>query len=249
MAQYADIIDVVAPAEAVAGSRVDITVKIKNLYSDAIGIMAGGALEYGVTPWPGIEFPTNWANVPAGQTQSFSGYFTMPDREVKIHAYSYWYGGGNWHLDDEMVKTVKVAEAVKGTITRKVLEYNETRGSIPVYAGVELEDRGLVHIWGRNDTGKTQRMGIYWFVADPDGYVVEEYTAWEAWPYTGAGSEHEFIGGRFNLSKAGRYTTWVELMMNPDSPQVVGQYIGALCDVTPAIAEFANVAITRYEKL
>jgi len=112
MAKYADIVEIVAPSKAVAGDRVDITVKIKNLYSSAIGIMVGGALEYGVTPWPGIEFPTNWANVSAGVTQSFNGYFTMPDKKVTIHAYSYYYAEGSWHFDDEMTKAVELAEAV-----------------------------------------------------------------------------------------------------------------------------------------
>ena len=110
MAQYADIIEIVAPAEAQAGSRVDVTVKIKNTYSGAIGIMVGGALEYGVSPWPGISFPENSANVNGGATYSFSGSFTMPDKKVTIHAYSYWYGvDGYWYLDDEMTKLINPA--------------------------------------------------------------------------------------------------------------------------------------------
>ncbi len=112
MAQYADIIEIVAPTEAAVGSRVDITVRVKNLYSSTIGIMVGGALEHGVTPWPGITFPTNWANVPSGAAQSFSGYFTMPDTRVTVHAYSYYYAEGSWHFDDEMTKVVDLAEAV-----------------------------------------------------------------------------------------------------------------------------------------
>ena len=109
MAQYADIIEIVAPGEAQAGSRVDITVKIKNTYSAAIGIMAGGALEYGVSPWPGIIFPEPSANVNGGVTYSFAGYFTMPDKKVTIHAYSYYYGAdGSWHFDDEMTKVVNL---------------------------------------------------------------------------------------------------------------------------------------------
>ena len=109
MTQYADIVEIVAPDKAVAGDRVDITVRIKNLYSGAIGIMVGGALEYGITPWPGIEFLTNWDNVPAGDTKSFDGYFYMPDSDVRIHAYSYYYAGGTWHFDDEAIKTVDLA--------------------------------------------------------------------------------------------------------------------------------------------
>jgi len=112
MALYADIIEIVAPAEAAAGSRVDITVKIKNTYASAIGIMVGGAVEYGVTPWPGIDFPTNWANVPGGATQPFNGHFIMPDKKVTIHAYSYYYADGSWYFDDEMTKVVNLAEAI-----------------------------------------------------------------------------------------------------------------------------------------
>ena len=112
MALYADIIEIVAPGEAVTGVRVDITVKIKNKYTSTIGIMVGGALEYGVTPWPGITFPTNWANVAGGATHFFGGYFTMPERRVTVHAYSYYYAEGSWHFDDEMTKVVDLAEAV-----------------------------------------------------------------------------------------------------------------------------------------
>ena len=108
---YTEIVDIVAPGGAVAGERVDITVKIKNTYSSAIGILVGGALEYGVTPWPQITFPTNSANVAAGATKSFSGYFTMPDHDVTIHAYSYYYGtDGSWHFDDEKERDVDLQE-------------------------------------------------------------------------------------------------------------------------------------------
>ena len=84
MAQYADIIEIVAPSQASPGDSVSITVKVKNLYSATIGIMVGGALEYGVTPWPGISFPVSSANVSAGATYSFSGSFTMPDKNKGI---------------------------------------------------------------------------------------------------------------------------------------------------------------------
>jgi len=107
MAQYAQIVEIMAPGQAVPGEKVDITVRVKNLYSAAIGVMVSGALEYGVSPWPGISFPENYANVDAGAIQSFSGYFVMPDRAVTIHAYSYWYGAdGYWYFDDEKTKNV-----------------------------------------------------------------------------------------------------------------------------------------------
>jgi len=110
MAQYADIIEIAASAQAESGDRVDITVRIKNTYSSAIGIMVGGALEYGVSPWPGITFSSPSTNVDAGVTHSFSGYFTMPDSRVTVHAYSYYYGAdGSWHWDDEMTRVIDLA--------------------------------------------------------------------------------------------------------------------------------------------
>jgi hypothetical protein len=119
MALYADIIEIVGPSQAVAGSKVDITVKIKNTYSVVISIMAGGALEYGITPWPGIDFPDNWANVDAGATKAFSGSFVMPNSKVTIHGYSYWYGAdGSWYFDDDLTKVVNLA-----SLTPQVSEF------------------------------------------------------------------------------------------------------------------------------
>ena len=124
MAQYADIIEIIAPAEAEAGSRVDITVKIKNTYTSTIGIMAGGALEYGVSPWPGITFPDQTANVGGGQTHSFQGYFTMPDSDVKIHAYSYYYSSdGYWYFDDEATKNVQAGTPESEYASIEIISY------------------------------------------------------------------------------------------------------------------------------
>jgi hypothetical protein len=114
VAQYADIIEIVAPGEAQAGSRIDITVRVKNNHSAAIGIMVGGALEYGVSPWPEISLPEPSANVDSGVTYSFIGYFTMPDNKVTLHVYSYWYGAdGYWYFDDEMTKVINPAAAIE----------------------------------------------------------------------------------------------------------------------------------------
>ena len=126
MAQYAQIVEIVAPSQAVSGERVDITVRIKNTYSAAIGIMVGGALEYGVSPWPGIEFPTNSANVGGGTTYSFSGSFMMPDKRVTVHAYSYWYGADDyWHFDDEMTKAVNLAALAPQVSEFKIADFTK----------------------------------------------------------------------------------------------------------------------------
>jgi hypothetical protein len=112
MAQYADIIEIIAPYEAAQGSQVNITVKIKNTYSAAIGIKVVGVPEYeGLPSGLYIQFPVSSVNVDAGVTYPFAGYFTMPGKKVTVHIYSYWYGADNlWHLDDEMTKVVDFTE-------------------------------------------------------------------------------------------------------------------------------------------
>jgi len=112
MAEYADIVEVELPEKAARGFPVTVTVGIKNLYSGTIGIMVGGALEYGPVPWPSINFPENWANIPAGQVHRFTGQFIMPESDATVHIYSYWYGEGTWHLDDEETRRIKVTEVV-----------------------------------------------------------------------------------------------------------------------------------------
>jgi len=97
---------------------------------------------------------------------------------------------------------------------------------------------------------EAQRMGISWIVSDPDGLVVEQYSTWEAWPYTGAGGEHQFIGGRFNLDKVGTYILAVDLFMNPADPEVVARYYGTLCTAAPVVpeSEFRGFGVTEYAK-
>ena len=130
MAQYADIVEIVAPAEAAAGSRVDVTVGIKNISSIPVGIMAVGVPEYPDLPpatyinglYPGEAV----ANVSAGATRSFPGYFTMPSANVTIHIYAYYFGVDDlWHLDDEMTKDVQLGELAPAFSEFKITDYRK----------------------------------------------------------------------------------------------------------------------------
>lgn len=122
---YTEIVEIVAPSSAVAGDLVFIEAKVKNKYSATIGILVAGALEYGVSPWPSIEFAGDQANVEAGAVQSFSGYFYMPSSDTTIHIYSYYYGtDGTWHFDDEKTKKITVAELVPEVSQFKIADYS-----------------------------------------------------------------------------------------------------------------------------
>ncbi|KKN34651.1 hypothetical protein LCGC14_0791670 [marine sediment metagenome] len=97
-------------------------------------------------------------------------------------------------------------------------------------SSVPIGQRGLVHIWGRNDMPMDQKMGISWEVKGPDGMVVEAYSDWQLFN-TDPGDEHEFIGDRFDLDREGTYTLEANLLMNRDSPVVVDRYQGGLVTV------------------
>ncbi|GAI99216.1 unnamed protein product, partial [marine sediment metagenome] len=142
-------------------------------------------------------------------------------------------------------------EPVEGTIIRKELEYSGSGDGIVPVVGVPLGVRAKLHVWGRNDMSISQGMGIYWFVADPEGYVAEVYTDWGGTigPYP---TDHEFISsGQFDLNKVGKYTTWIELLMGTqDNPEIVDRYFGDLCTVEAAVpeAEFRGFGVTEYAK-
>ncbi|MBA7645130.1 hypothetical protein ES703_52883 [subsurface metagenome] len=121
-----------------------------------------------------------------------------PDNPLYVHTY---YGD---------LCTV-VAPVLAGTITKVVLEYDQAEGDIPV-SDIPLGQRGLVHVYGRNDTAERQQLSIRWVVKDPDGLVVEDYSDVELGK-TGPGDEHHFIGDRFDLNKEGAYTISVDLFM------------------------------------
>lgn len=243
MGTYTDIVDIDAPSSAAAGDLAECIIRVKNIYSYALYIPVTAEAD-GIPLYISPASPI----VQPGATQSYSGSFTMPSRSVVLTVSS-WISNYTMELDDEMTKEISLAEVFEGTISRKELGYDGARANIPVY-DIPQDLRGLVHIWGRNDTDEAQRMGINWQVLDPDGLVVEQYSAWEAWPYTGAGKEHEFIGGRFDLDKPGTYTLNIALSMNPSDPEIVDTYYGTLCTVEVAVPEpeFAGFGISDYSK-
>lgn len=243
---YTSIVSIVAPSSAVAGSTVNVEVKIKNLYSDWVHIYCVAVQD---SENRFIDWLDAW--VAPGATESFYGSFTMPNEDVTINAYSYFEGeDGGLYRDDSKSKTVTLAVAYAGTISKKELEYDSARASIPA-SNIPQNQRGLVHIWGRNDMTTTQRMGIWWQVKDPDGITVETYSTWEAAPYTSPGSAHEFIGGRFTLGKTGTWKISIQLFMNPAAQVVVDDYYGTLCTVAAVLPEpeFQGFAVADYSKV
>ena len=246
MAKYADIVDIIAPASAAQGKRVDVTVKVKNIDPIYDHVVACLVIV------DGLRFIDEVAIIDSGETHLYSGAFLMAGGDVTIYAYSYYpkpYAvPTEWILDDTAEKNVALAVVYKGTITKKELDYEDSWRSIPVY-NIPTGTRVRVRITGRNDMASNQKMGAWWQVKDPGGGVVNEYSKWET-SWTGPGNAQEFVGSSFDLNKVGTYTIAIQLFMNPAAEVVVDDYYGTLCKVVAAVPEpeFSGFAVKDYSK-
>ncbi|GAI67495.1 unnamed protein product, partial [marine sediment metagenome] len=150
-------------------------------------------------PLSGYQF-TGWGGDASGTSLTYNLYMNS-DKNVEAYF--------------EKVP-VEPVEEFAGKISRKELEYSGSGDGIVPVANVPQGVSAKLHVWGRNDMATDQKLGIYWFVADPDGEIAEEYEDWQSWPFstTPPGETHEFISsGQFDLNKVGKYTTWIELLM------------------------------------
>ena len=116
---YSDIVEIVAPASAIAGSTVNVAVKIKNSWPDNLHVYCVAVLD-------SEERFINWREAWVGpaETRSFYGAFVMPEKEVRINAYSYFEGDdGYLYLDDSKSKDVRLAELAPQVSQFSIVDY------------------------------------------------------------------------------------------------------------------------------
>jgi len=96
-----------APSEARAGENVYATATVRNLYSSSVKIWTTV-----VASWDSYDrFIDVEEWVPAGATRTYSGYFTMPNKDAELGGYTYYLGtDGYYHSDDEDHKVVRLEE-------------------------------------------------------------------------------------------------------------------------------------------
>lgn len=103
---YTDIVGIVAPGSAVAGERVSVEVRVKNLHSAAVHIYCVAVLD---SEQRFIDWQEAWVN--PGAVQSYRGSFTMPGRRVTINAYTYYEAAdGYLYSDDQASKSVSLEQ-------------------------------------------------------------------------------------------------------------------------------------------
>ncbi|MBA7706545.1 hypothetical protein ES703_115399 [subsurface metagenome] len=125
-------ISIEAPSSTPAGSRVGVVVKVRNTDSVYMHYIATSV----AAPFPGesIIYEEQW--IDPRETRNYYATFIMPDEDAGIYAATWRWEYDHWVLDNSRDKTValeEVPEVYEGTISRKELEYDHVRSSIPVY--------------------------------------------------------------------------------------------------------------------
>ena len=128
---FTSIEAIIAPAEAAYGELVTVEVSVRNLGDIPIYIATTGRYD-------GIEFALDpeYATVGAGATYSFTKTFSMPNNDIRLDVWSFYWTGTEWYPDDYSYVDIALAappEVYTGTISRKELEYDASRSGIPVY--------------------------------------------------------------------------------------------------------------------
>ena len=129
-----------------------------------------------------------------GQSQTVSGSFIMPawDAIVLVMVYLFI---NYWDFDNyaSMAVSLIVPGIPTGIITRTEIAVDSVQ-TVPPVSGVEVDDDFLLHVWAKNTTTESMKMGLRYVITSPTGTTTERRVD-ELWPYTGAGQIHHFVEG------------------------------------------------------
>jgi subtilase family serine protease len=103
---YTEIVGITTPSEAAAGDTVSLEVTVKNIWTSPFYIAVTGRYDGG-----DIAFNPDYANVGAGQTYSFTSSFTMPNSDVRLDVWSFYWTGTEWYQDDHDYVNIALAAA------------------------------------------------------------------------------------------------------------------------------------------
>ena len=122
-----------APDSAGEGEKVSVSVLLKNVSS--ISIMYKTEIYAVPDLFPDFRIGTIEKNINSGSTFTAYGSFTMPASNTTVFIWVERWAVDHWVYDNAATRVVslELVPEYRGTISRKELEYDETRGAIPVY--------------------------------------------------------------------------------------------------------------------
>lgn len=119
---YTEIIFIICPSSASPGSRVDVTARVKNLYTTPIYLSCSA--KYNDTIF--YLFP-EYLTASPGTVYSFEGSFIMPNNDVRVHIWSFFWTGTEWYQDDYAYKDISVSEVpLEPTFSGLEINFNKT---------------------------------------------------------------------------------------------------------------------------
>ena len=101
---YTSITSIIAPSEVAYGDWVSVEVRVKNTWTGDIYIAVTGQYD-GVNIYPSIDYLI----VSPGQTVSFYFAFTMLNKSIIFHAWSFFWTGTEWYQDDYAYVNIALA--------------------------------------------------------------------------------------------------------------------------------------------
>ncbi|GAI15375.1 unnamed protein product, partial [marine sediment metagenome] len=92
---FTQIQEIIAPAQVDPGALVTVEARVRNLHTATIYIATTGRYD-SVDILP----PEDYAILDPGATHSFYLSFTMPDNDIKLDVWSFYWTGEEWYQDD-----------------------------------------------------------------------------------------------------------------------------------------------------
>ena len=118
MAKYADIIKIEAPTSAIEGATVIVDVSVKNIASSDQYLAVTAVFDS--TSFP---FQFDYLLVSPGQTVIFRGWFTMPSKNIRVTAWSWYWDGSDWVQDDRYEKQISLSQATSEFGSIEIIRY------------------------------------------------------------------------------------------------------------------------------
>lgn len=136
---YSDIISISGPSEVAAGSTVNLDVAVKNIWTSAYSITITGRYD-GVGINPSIDYLT----IQPGETLHFYFAFTMPNNDIRVDFWSWFWSANTWYEDDHDYVSIKLPAAAsefRNIIVSSVSPSTAKVGDV-VRVTVSIEHRG-----------------------------------------------------------------------------------------------------------
>jgi hypothetical protein len=241
MTVAADIVKIDAPSSAPAGQQVIVDVSVMNITGAIDGI--GNDVYIAVTAVfdsTSIPFQFDYLLVAPFQTVVMRGWFTMPSKNVRVTAWSWYWDGSTWALDDTgYVDIAMAAPTLTGKIVDKWVNKAPEGNYLPMPASVKADGNTFeVGVSYRNDSPVNITGGVEVVVTKPDGYT----KVMPAIDWSGIGIGQTLIK-QYNIAAVDQVGNWtIVIRFLTQSMQVLDTFSGTCiisgAELVPVISEF-----------